>query len=74
MQGTRVTPLRYLEATDASGSVERQQKIMHAHESPFYHCVQFPHPFAITYREKKYSRVLFGQTSCTKIIVICLLQ
>jgi hypothetical protein len=63
MQRTRVTPLRYLAATDASGGVARQQKITHAHESPFYHYAQFPHPFAITYRGKKYSRILFGQTS-----------
>jgi hypothetical protein len=28
--------------TDASGSVARQQKITHAHESPFYHYAQFP--------------------------------
>jgi hypothetical protein len=46
---THVTPLRYLAATDTSGGVERQQKITHAHESPFYHYAQFPHPFAITY-------------------------
>jgi hypothetical protein len=29
------------------------KKITHAHESPFYHCVQFPYPFAIIYRRKK---------------------
>jgi hypothetical protein len=63
MRQTRVTPLRSLAATDASGGVARQQKITHAHESPFYHYAQFPHPFAITYRGKKYSRILFGQTS-----------
>jgi hypothetical protein len=60
---TRVTPLRYLAATDASGGVARQQKIKYAHESLFYHYAQFPHPFAITYRGKKYSRILFGQPS-----------
>jgi hypothetical protein len=58
-----VTPLHYLAATDASGGAARQQKITHAHESPFYHYAQLPHPFAITYRGKKYSRILFGQTS-----------
>jgi hypothetical protein len=63
MRRTRVTPLRYLAATDVSGGVARQQKITHAHESPFYHYAQFPHPFAITYRGKKYSRILFGQPS-----------
>jgi hypothetical protein len=63
MRRTRVTPLHYLAATDASGSVARQQKITHAHESPYYHYTQFPHPFAITYRGKKYSRILFGQPS-----------
>jgi hypothetical protein len=52
MRRTRVTPLRYLAATDASGGVARQQKITHAHESPFYHYDQFPHPFAIIYRRK----------------------
>jgi hypothetical protein len=41
----------------------RQQKIAHAHESPFYHYAQFPHPFAITYCMKKYSPILFGQTT-----------
>jgi hypothetical protein len=57
MRRTRVTTLCYLAATDASGSIARQQKITHAHESPFYHYAQFPHPFAISYRgEKKYSR------------------
>jgi hypothetical protein len=30
-------------ATHASSSVARQQKITHAHESPFYHYDQFPH-------------------------------
>jgi hypothetical protein len=63
MRRTRVTPLCYLAATDASGGVERQQKITHAHESPFDNYAKFPHPFAITYRGKKYSRILFGQTS-----------
>jgi hypothetical protein len=48
MRRTCVTPLHYLAATDASGSVTRQQKIMHSHESRFYHFAQFPHPFAIT--------------------------
>ncbi|KDR14205.1 hypothetical protein L798_12006 [Zootermopsis nevadensis] len=38
-----------------------EAKITHAHESPFYHYAQFSHPFAITYRGKKYSRILFGQ-------------
>jgi hypothetical protein len=59
MRRTRVTQLRYLAATDASGGVARQQKITYAHESPFYHYAQFPHRFAITYRGKKYSRILF---------------
>jgi hypothetical protein len=62
MRRTHVTPLRYLTATDASGGVARQQKNTHAHESLFYHYTQFPHPFAITYSGKKYSRILFGQT------------
>jgi hypothetical protein len=53
MQQTRVTPLCYLAATDASGSVARQQKIKYAHESPFYHYAQFSHPSAITYRGEK---------------------
>jgi hypothetical protein len=52
MRRTRVTPLHYLAATDASGDVARQQKITHAHESPFYHYAPFLHPFAITYRGK----------------------
>jgi hypothetical protein len=52
MRQTRVTLLCYLAATYASGDVARQQEIMHAHESIFYHCCQFPHPFAITYRLK----------------------
>jgi hypothetical protein len=56
MQRTRVTSLHYLAVTDTSGSVARQQKITHAHES------QFPQPFAITYRGKVYSRILFEQT------------
>jgi hypothetical protein len=55
-------PLRYLAATDASSSVARQQNITHAHESPFYHYAEFPHPFPITYQGKKYNRILFGQT------------
>jgi hypothetical protein len=59
MRRTRVTPLRQPAATDASGGDARQQKITHAHESPFYYYAQFPHPFAITYREKKYSRIHF---------------
>jgi hypothetical protein len=75
MRQTRVTPLCYLAATDASGGVARQQKITHAHESPFYHCAQFPHPFAITYRGKKYSRINFGQPSyiwpCVNKISTC---
>jgi hypothetical protein len=61
MQLAHVTPLTYLAVTNASGGVARQQKITHAHESPFYHYAQFPHPIAITYRGKKYSRILFGQ-------------
>jgi hypothetical protein len=61
MRRTRVPPLRYLATTDAFGGVARQQKITHAHESPFYHYAQFPHPIAITNRGKKYSRILFGQ-------------
>ncbi|PNF24161.1 hypothetical protein B7P43_G00588, partial [Cryptotermes secundus] len=40
-------------STDASGSVASQQKMTHAHESPFYHYPQFPTPLAITYRGKK---------------------
>jgi hypothetical protein len=42
-------------ATDAFGGVAKQQKkkIMHVHDSPFYHYTQFPHYFAITYRGKK---------------------
>jgi hypothetical protein len=51
----------HLAATDASGGVVRPLKIMHVHESPFYHFAQFPHPFVITYCGKKYSRILFGQ-------------
>jgi hypothetical protein len=35
---------------------------MHAHESPFYHYAQFPHPFTITYHRKKCSQILFGKT------------
>jgi hypothetical protein len=35
---------------------------MHAHESPFYHCAQFPHLSTITYLGKKYSQIFFGQT------------
>jgi hypothetical protein len=31
-----------LQKTEACGGVERQQKILHVHESPFYHCAQFP--------------------------------
>jgi hypothetical protein len=58
---TCVTPLRSLATTDASGGVARQEKITHAHECPFYHYAQFPHPIAITYRGKKYSRIPFGQ-------------
>jgi uncharacterized lipoprotein NlpE involved in copper resistance len=53
MRQTHVTPLRYLAATDASGSVARQQKITHTHENPFYHNAQFPHPYAITCHGKK---------------------
>jgi hypothetical protein len=53
MRRTRITPLRYLAVTDTSGGVVRQQKITHAHESPFYHYTQFRHPIAIIYREKK---------------------
>jgi hypothetical protein len=67
MRRTRVTPLRYQAATDASGGVARQQNITHAHESPFYHYAQFPHPFTITYRGKKYSRILFGQPSYIRL-------
>jgi hypothetical protein len=62
MRQTCVTTLRYLAATDTSGGVARQQKITHAYESPFYDNAQFPHPLAITYRGKKYSQILFGQT------------
>jgi hypothetical protein len=46
---TRVTPLRYLEATDAYSGVERQQKITHVPSTT----ALFPHPFAITYHGKK---------------------
>jgi hypothetical protein len=51
----RVTPLRYLAATDTSGGVARQQKVPST-------TTLFPHPFAIAYRGKKYSWILFGQT------------
>jgi L-fucose mutarotase/ribose pyranase (RbsD/FucU family) len=47
--------------TSLSGGVTRQQKITHAHKSPFYHYAQFPHPITITYRGKKYSQILFEQ-------------
>jgi hypothetical protein len=58
-----------------SGSVARQEKIMHAHESPFYHYTQCPHSFTITYRGKKYSRILFGQTSyINDLLVTFILQ
>jgi hypothetical protein len=57
-QRTHVTPLRYLAATDASGGVARQQKIMHVHDSAFYHYTQFPHILPL----KKYSQILFEQT------------
>jgi hypothetical protein len=67
MRRTRVTPLRYLTATDASGGVARQKKIAHAHKSPFYQFAQFPHPFAIIYGGKKYSQILFGQTTYLEI-------
>jgi hypothetical protein len=63
MRRTRVTPVRSLAATNASGAVTRKQNITHANESPFYDYAQFPHPFAITYRGKKYSLILFVQTS-----------
>jgi hypothetical protein len=60
MRRTRVTPLRYLAATDASGGVARQQKITHAHESPFYHYAQFPHLGApLTSRTSGHSLGLF---------------
>lgn len=39
------------------------KKIMHAYDSPFYYSAQFLHPFATTYHWKKYSLILFGQTS-----------
>jgi hypothetical protein len=68
MRQTHVTPLRYLAVTDASGGVARQQKTTHAHESPFYHYAQFFHPFVITYGGKKYSPILFGQTSYKEVI------
>jgi hypothetical protein len=42
MRRKRVTQLRYLEATDASGGVERQQKITHVHESPSTTVLSFP--------------------------------
>jgi hypothetical protein len=45
MRWTRVKPLCYLEVTDASGCVERQQKIPHVHESPFYHWASVSPPF-----------------------------
>jgi hypothetical protein len=44
MRRTRVTPLHYLAATDASGGVASKKKVTHANESPFYHYAQFPHP------------------------------
>jgi hypothetical protein len=50
-------------------AVAKQQTIMHAHESPFYHYAQFPHPFAITYRGKKYSRILFGQSGISLMFI-----
>jgi hypothetical protein len=50
---TRVTPLHYLAATDASSGDARQQKITNAHESLFCQYAQFPHPFTITYRGGK---------------------
>jgi hypothetical protein len=53
MRRTRVTPLRYLAVTDASGGVASQQKIAHAHESPFFHYVQFPHPFGHYSQQQK---------------------
>jgi hypothetical protein len=62
MRQTHVTPLHYLAVTDTSGGVVRQQKIMHAHQSPLYHYIQFLHPFAITCHGKKYSWILFRQT------------
>jgi hypothetical protein len=37
-------------------------KITCVHESPFYHYAQFLHPFAITYRGKKSSWILFEQS------------
>jgi hypothetical protein len=50
-QNENVTNTCY--TTSLSDSVVRQKKITHAHESPFYHYTQFPHPFAITYHGKK---------------------
>jgi hypothetical protein len=52
MEAKQECTLHYLAATEASGSVARQQKITHAHESPFYHYTQLPHPFVITYPRK----------------------
>jgi hypothetical protein len=59
---TRVTPFRHLAAVDTSGGVARQQKIMHAHESPFYHYAVPPTLSPLLTVGKKYSRILFGQT------------
>jgi hypothetical protein len=70
MRRTRVTPLRYLSATDASGGIARQQNIIRAHEIPFYHYAQFPHHFAITYRGIKYSRMCFGQIMYMLVSII----
>ncbi|PNF26509.1 hypothetical protein B7P43_G13961, partial [Cryptotermes secundus] len=40
-------------STDASDSVAIKQKITHAHESPFYHYAQFPHPFGHYSQQQK---------------------
>jgi hypothetical protein len=59
MWWTLVIPLRYLAATDTSGSVARQQKITHVHEHPFYTTLSLP---TLLPCGRKYSRILFGQT------------
>jgi hypothetical protein len=70
MRQTRVTPLLYQTATDASGGVARQKKIVHTYESPFYQFTQFPHPFAIIYGWKKYSRY-FLDKPCMPDFKLC---
>jgi hypothetical protein len=73
MRHAHVTPLGYLEAKDTSGGVERQKKITHAHESPFYHCGQFPHPFAITSWGKKIKSDTFWTDLVCREAIFCAL-